>query len=298
MARPDAHQNFRAKMYYGLGEKPALEQGAFPEAVEAVQFAEDWLLNNGEVDQAFGEITWNGDPGIHTLVKKRRDARPELGLFNSQTARWPVFYADDDPHGTMMPESEGTALLHEILDLRQGEIPEEKADEGAYDEDGHSSDEGVEREGAGDEDEGEDDEADADFEAFENGEDKEPDADGQEDDEADDGDSEDDDEKEETRVTLFAKFRGPKGWRKRAESDKERNENRFQFVVGKLDEKAVEQGRPTSRQERDLLLTVRFEESVWNETEGKLIVTLPEGVEFQQSGRRWTATVPYEAENG
>jgi hypothetical protein len=303
--------NFRAKVYLAVDEHPFAESGEFREAVEAIQWAEDRLKFDGEAEESFAEILWNGSKAPHSLLKLIENGHggTMFGIWNSPEAQWPVVYADDDDNGTVIPEDEAHGLMVEIENARKQE--DDNADSTSADE----KEEAADTESEGDSEEFPEDEKDED-DPFE--EDEEDDEFGDDEDETEEEDDEDDDagdsgeensekdssesegeeeadsdsESEEVpRVKLFGKFKGPKGWRKRAETDTEAPMNVFKFVLGKLDE---EEER-TARQEKDKRVVVEFKEVEWERESGELRVTLPEGVEFHQNTRgQYIATVPYE----
>lgn len=280
-----AEQNFQAKAYKNVGKttpKPNAEAGPFEEPVLGVDWAEEWLLEHGTPEESFVDIYFNGEQGIHTSVyylKARQGSQePLFGLANSSHARWPIEYIGVD-EGNIDPNSD--IFGRDISDWQPGD-----SDTDEVDEDADILDLGKDRPEKPDrKPKNEDDADDEDDEEEDDGDDEKED-----DDAEDDADDEPDEEEDEMpRLTIFSKMRGPRGWRKRAETDKDREINRFSFKVGVLDETY---DKP-ARQERNTLIEVRFQEMDSNRTHGELRILVPDGVEFNKSGRYLTARIPY-----
>jgi hypothetical protein len=276
--------NFRYRVYRALGMPLAYERGNFKEPVEAIEAAEDWLLRNGKPGFAYAEIIFNGDNEIHMLMK-RTDGNFLYELWNSPAAKWPVMLVEEAGGGSMMPDHVGTNLHGAIKDK-------------------NARDEAVEKARAKAGKKKQDQKSDAnDFQEHEKSENGGAEAEAGEDDEAESGESgtgESDDEgngetEEVPRVQLFGKFKGPKGWRKRAESDPEKLVNRFQFVIGKLNPMQ----RSTYHQERDKLVTITFTESDDDREYGELRLRFSEEVEAAPGywSKSLTVRVPFQKEN-
>jgi hypothetical protein len=272
--------NFRFRVYRALGMPLAYERGNFKEPVEAIEAAEDWLLRNGKPGYAYAEIVFNGDNEIHMLMK-RTDGNFLYELWNAPVAKWPVMLVDEAGGGSMMADHAGTNL--------HGAIKDKQAREKA------KAEEGTKKQNQ---------ESDAnDFQEHEKSENGGAEAEAGKDDEAESGESgtgesgnEGNGETEEVpRVQLFGKFKGPKGWRKRAESDKDRTVNRFQFVIGRLNPVM----RTTYHQERNKLVTVTFTESDDDREYGELKLRFNEEVEITPGywGRALAVRVPLQKGN-
>lgn len=89
----------------------------------------------------------------------------------------------------------------------------------------------------------------------------------------DDADTED----EPMRLKFFTKMRGPKGWRKRAESNLDRDRNTFVWRVGVLDWKGNEERT---------VAHATFTERDKDRRKATLMLTLPEGSEIKANDAR------------
>lgn len=279
----------------------------FDEAVEAVDEAEEFLSNSATKPGGKVEIFLNHDTQPHTIVYLTHERK--FGLWNSRDAPWPVWYVDADEGVTIRSalDFEGSFPEYgksenkkdekgESDEKRDGEKGEEKRDDDSdemkikepppadhYDDDSDEDDtEGdSEPESASDEQEGQD-------EGTEPPEEPEPTEDGT-DPHAGEGDNDDETEDErKPRRMLWARFKTPKGWRKRADSDLALEENRFQFQVGEYDD----QGQI----KKETLVRASFQESDEHREFGVLTIVVPPGVEFRQSkkGGTYSAVVPYD----
>jgi hypothetical protein len=103
-----------------------------------------------------------------------------------------------------------------------------------------------------------------------------------------DGESEEDD----VRLTIFSKMRGPKGWRKRAESNPEADRNVFGFKVGILDD--TDPDATPGQMEKDVRVHAEFIETEADKSAGILRLKVPEGTLFEQKGGWWVAVIPYD----
>jgi len=298
-------ENFRVAAYLGLGEKPAFEREGFQEAVFAVQAAEDWLREN---DGLYAQVRFNGSGEIHIVMRLRKDV---IELWNTPQALWPVQIAEDDPTGVNLPDVLGELYEQEFQEAQKDKAPKDDTDENSKrDDDSQVTDlsDGSDHEEVEDDDEEDEDFNDDDPEGGEwedeEEEDDEQDDEGEDEDgegESNDGDEDGDsdtDPEEMERPVLYGKFRGPKGWRKRAETDPEADKNRFSFKVGVLDEDA----ETTKHQETDVRVNVNYTESDEDREGGMLEIVVPNGTEFQpihQSGNNETmiflARIPHDA---
>lgn len=262
-----ALSDFKVRCFLDYGAKAdASTDSDFKEPVEAVEWAELWLRTNGEPNQSYCEIVFNGAEEIHAVLYYILDddgfeKHPAFGLQNTKLARWPVNYADDeDGRAVMLPED--------------WQHPEHKME----DEDNEIEDEDESE----DEDDDEPEEDDSKPEPLEAVRDN------------DFGNSEDEEEDEPVRLTWFGKFKGPKGWRKRAETDPESARQVMSVVFGVLDTEAAKAGE----QESDRRIVVEFIEPAMI-----LSLTLPEGVTpddfipVGKSGQKWKLAIPDPAYN-
>ena len=275
--------NFRAKAYRDVRKTTPhanAEGGPWSEPVMGVDWAEQWLLEHGTPEQSFVDLYLNGDKMIHTSIyylrARKGGQEPVFGIANSSHARWPVDYvgADDDK---IDPNSD--IFGRNITDWQPGD-----SDEDEVDDDADVLDLGKDRE----------DQKDKDDEDEDDGEEEEEEDDDEDDNEIfdepdDDNDDDGKEEKEMPRLTIFAKMRGPRGWRKRAETDTEREVNRFGLKIGVLDPDGIS----TARQERNAVVEIDFREYDSNRTHGELRLVVPDGVELERKGRYLVARIPY-----
>lgn len=284
-------QNFRAKAYKRVSKttpRPDAEAGPYTEPAEAADWAEEWLLANGIPDESFVDLYFNGEENIHTSIYLLRKpiGEGQFGVLNSTHARWPIHYmegdgfdfgpgeepfgrdtdewmpgdSDEDESGDDEEPSDSKSDKSDITDFMKGGKPQggkDKSEEMPEDED--ESDEN------------------------DDGDTGEPDEDG--------GDG--DDEKELERMTIFGKFKGPKGWRKRAETDPERTQNVFAVKFGVLDSTR----RTNAQQERDSRVEIRFIERDSRRDAGELRIRIPDGVTLRDDGRWLIAEIPYTDED-
>lgn len=220
---------------------------------------------------------------------------------------------------------EGNMKLDEIEEEDDGdegtedeEVPEEDGEEDDFsdeDEQGdENSEDGEDEETEGDEDDGsedddaederdhggEEDDGDSDEDGDEDTEDEDENSEGDEEaeDVEGDGDDEQESDEEETempRLNIFAKLRGPLGWRKRAEAEELNERNMFAMKLGIVDP----EGETPSKQEHEVFAEVQFIETDEDRTGGLLKLKLPEGVEFSERTKAgWiTARIPYRQED-
>jgi AAA ATPase containing von Willebrand factor type A (vWA) domain len=272
-----AEQYFRAKAYRRVSKttpQPDAEAGPYTEPADAADWAEEWLMSNGTPDESFVDLYFNGEGNIHTSIYLlMHDGEKTFGVLNSKHCRWPFYYMEGQGE-TFAPGMEPF---------------------------GRDTDEWMP--GDSDEDETSDDADSTDIEDFMEGNEKPSDKGGEdseempEDDEDEDegeipdetGDDEDDDDEEVPRMTIFGKFRGPKGWRKRAETDPERDMNVFSVKFGVLDPDR----RTSAQQERNSRVEVRFIERNSRRDAGELRIRIPSGVQIKDDGKWLVAEIPY-----
>lgn len=265
------------------------------------------------------------------------DTERVYGVFNTPSALWPVYYPGDNPYGVVLdglppqfpqtPEGdtgtdEGESDDHDVdedgtnMDLGAEEdennVEDDEAED-SYEEDDEAEDE-IDVEDDEAEDESADDEEDEEFipdedgededeapaEKDDDGEDESDDEDESEDDESEDENDEDESETEEAelpRLRIFAKMRGPKGWRKRAEIEELNARNVFGMKVGPLIE---DEDLTPARQEANVCAHIEFIETDEDREKGLLRMKLPEGItlaDFTQAKSGWIAVqVPYPRE--
>lgn len=277
----------------------------FSEPAEAADAAEMVLQQRGVPGQSYCELRFNGDEMPHTVICYLEDST--FGIWNTDAVKWPIFYAPEG-HNSMLgefpfnPAEDGSAWN------REDEGKSEKSDEGDMKldeikdsgEDEDDSDEGTEDDEIQEDDDPQDSDSGDSGDEDDEDEETEDDSDEGEDDQGETGesDSEDgdgEDEKERPRLKIFAKFRTPKGWRKRAETEELQERNTFAFKIGILDEDAEK----TGQQEREVFAEVQFIEDDADRVAGTLRMKLPAGIEFSEPTKSgWiTARIPYRQED-
>lgn len=270
---------------------------------EAVDYAEDWLSHQGIPGQSFVEITFNGDTEPHTTVYLLDES--QLGILNAPKAEWPVFYPETGPQGNLMLrgnpwpdseepkaeiESEGdegeeedeTSVDLDLGDDEDGDEEDEQEDESEDDseEDGADEDEDISDDEDGDSDDDEEGEGDSEGES------------------ENEGDEESEDEM--PRLKIFAKMKGPLGWRKRAEAEDLDTRNVFAFKVGVLD---PDEEKTAGKREQELVAHVEFVETDEDRAAGLLRIKLPtmplkeEGWAFELKSGFLTMRVPYKGKD-
>lgn len=285
-------QLFRARGYLEVGGRLIREWSPpylkFKSIEQISDEIESWLEQKGIPGRSFADIYFNGQKEIHTSIYLLADR--SFGVWNHQNAEWPIHYLGTDPFSAdpfgrdMSRQWEAAEKAEKKETSEDGdsmkveaEEPEDGSDEPEEAADTESQ---GESEDYPDEDDEEDDE-DADTEQDgENGE-------GDED--SDDDGNQDEEEKDVPRLKFFGKMRGPKGWRKRAETDPSRPANAMEFVFGVLDAK---EGWSTARQERNKLVRVRFFESDAQRTEATMQINLPQSAEITESKGKLLITFP------
>jgi hypothetical protein len=256
-------EKFKAKVYASKDSPGAQLPGEFFEIGEAADVIEDWLLKHGKPQTSFGDIFFNGFKGVHSSIYYLTNNT--FGFFNAPDAPWPLEYLN-------LGQFENDLWGREIDKIRLAE----RADKDVVDKEAKKLDLGAGESPKTGKDASDGDEQDADEGEGEPGE-------------SEDGEGDKEEDTEMPRLKLFGKFRGPHGWRKRAESDVERSMNSFEWIVGTL----KEDERTPRQQERygRRLVTARFIETEGT-PEGELQIILPQDVEFVQRGQRWVARIP------
>lgn len=289
------HDNWAYGEHYTEGDAPRKVAGPFQEPAEAADIAEEALKKMGLPGQSYAELRFNGDPEPHTIIFMLE--RDLFGVWNTESVKWPIFYPEGNPYGAMLEgwpegfEDEGT--------------PEDENSDGFGDTDEDSKLMDLSNDGTDEEDENADEEEDDDELEEDEEEDEADDSDELDDDEVE---SEDDDADEETegengeveddaeteeeetelpRLKLFAKMRGPLGWRKRADLEELSDRNMFSMKVGVLD---PDEDISPAKREKNVLVQVDFIESDDDHANATLRMRLPKGVkleDFKQGGGDW-----------
>jgi len=276
-----AEDSFRIDYIPQKGDRRPLMRKSV-EPAEAVDRAEH-VLQNGIPNESYCEIFFNGEsePHYRVFLLPPDHGQTMFGIFMTKAARWDVSY----------PQGYGVNL--EILPPwfqteQQGEQEQDEKQEG---EDGkHEKDDDADTMDLGGED---DEDTEDEDEEYDDG-DFNADDDEDEDESGTEGDGESDsegegDEDELPRLTFFSKMRGPKGWRKRAESDPERDYNRFDFKLGVLD---PDDSQRDSARERDVRVRVQFTEHDLQRDRAELRILVPKGVEWEMKGRWMVTEIP------
>jgi len=324
----DVHKNFSVWIFrertWQEGDAGRKISGGFDEPAEAADHAETVLKSQGVIGQSYCELRFNGDSTPHTVICYLGEH--EFGIWNTDVSRWPIFYAeggadfmldsfpfieaDDGNTWQATDESDNKEKSDEgnvkLDDSDEGtedeEIPE---DDSAEDGDDTEDDEDATDTEDGDDEEEEEDDEDTDQEDGTDGdgeENAEEDFNDEEDDESEEEDDLDDDldtdeEEEEIempRLRIFAKFRGPLGWRKRAVAEELQDKNTFALKLGVLDPDAEK----TVDQEREVFFQMQFIEFDEDHIAGVLRLKMPEGIEFSEPTKSgWiTAAIPFRQE--
>lgn len=304
------------------GPWPKVLLGKWREPAEAADDAEMWLRAFGKPGESFCDLLYNGDIEPYSSVFYISPG--VYGIWNREDNPWPIDYIDTGMTGEMIPRTPLELHPHfmatgtddpitddegkrkkgeeaEVLKIDSDDDEDDESDfededdwEDAYDDDEAEGSEDAPdggSEGDNDGDEGEDGEED----------DEDESDDGEEDETDDEMESDDDDfsdeqeaEQDMPRLNIFAKMRGPKGWRKRAEIEDLNERNVFGFKIGVVDD-----SKPTpAKQEQDVVVFVKFVENNAERDAGYLTVQLPRGVELERQGiGRYVARVPYRPED-
>lgn len=263
--------------------------GSWLEPAHGADRAEKQLLSIGTPGASWCELRLNGDPEPHTCIFFLENET--FGIWNTEIAQWPIFYTDGMGDGQMLESNP----FSEVEDPESDEILDEEDDEDGFgdeDEDSEIMDLGGE-----DESEDEDSEEDEDEIDEEDGGEDEDSEDSESDEElaeADDDDEDDDPEPElkedeMPRVNLFAKFKGPLGWRKKAVSEELNEVNHFSMFICKDD------GSGAKDDEMPKLVSITFVEGIVSKEFGLLSISLPEGTEmfWDENSEAWLAKVHY-----
>lgn len=287
-----AEQHFRVRAYKRVTKttpRPDAEAGPYSEPAAAADWAEMWLTGNGTPDESFVDLYFNGEPNIHTsiyLMSDPEDAGNTFGILNSTHAKWPMHYMEGDGMELAAGEEPFGRDTDEWL---PGDSDEDETDEDAdvLDLGNDGGDDDDEDEGGDEEEDGSDEDGEDDFTDEPEDEDEDDsDSDGED---SDKGDSDNDAKREVPRMTIFGKFKGPKGWRKRAETDPERDMNSFAIKFGVLDPDR----RTSAQQERNSRVEIRFIERDSRRDAGELRIRIPDGVTMRDDGKWLVAEIPY-----
>lgn len=300
-------------------ELPRKRAKGFMEPAEAADTAEELLKTEGVPGVSFAEIRYNGDKEPHTVVFYME--ADTYGVWNTNAATWPIFYSEDNPYGIMLAgnpfaDAEG-GDEHESdfgdfsedsdkLDLSEDAAEADDDGDDATEDDDAEDEIDVPDEDDESEDEIEDEDEDTDEEEEDEDEDEnddESDSDASSDDsdsESDDGEDESDDDEDEEeaempRLKIFAKLRGPLGWRKRAEAEELQERNVFSMKLGVVNEEAEK----PAKQEAETFAEITFVERDEQRGSGNLILKLPEGItpeDFIVKGRTIQVELPYRQE--
>jgi hypothetical protein len=272
-----AEQYFRAKAYRRVTKttpRPDAEAGPYTEPAEAADWAEQWLTDSGTPDESFVDLYFNGESHIHTSIYLlMENGEKTFGVLNSTHARWPFFYMEGNGV-TVLPGEE--PFGRDTDDWLPGDSDEDEISDDAEEID-------IGDIIGGNDDDMPDDKCDDEPEEDDAAEDED-------DSDQDDSDDEKDDDQEEVpRMTIFGKFKGPKGWRKRAETDENRETNTFAVKFGVLDPERI----TTAMQERNSRVDIIFVERDSRRDAGLLRIKIPSGVTFRDNGKWLEAEIPY-----
>lgn len=299
-----------------MKSQPRRIAGPFVEPAEAADFAEEILKRFGKEDQSWCELRYYGEP--HTLIFYLEGEI--FGVWNTEHSEWPIFYPtseygvmlDGYPEG-MEPMAEGDAESDsdgfgdededsDIMDLSGGMEDDEDASDAEEDDDAEDefseddeSDEDIFAEDDEGEDEIEDEDSDDGDVETEDDEPEEDEGDGRdESDEETDEQGENEEETEMPRLNIFAKMRGPKGWRKRADAEELLERNAFGFKVGVLD---PDEEKTNAQREKEIVAEVQFIEDDSMREAGilrmKLPTVNPDEIQWRKRGAFIEAVIPY-----
>lgn len=281
---------FRALwFFYAEDTKPTAFQAGFKESYQAVDWIEAELLKKGIPGDSFGKVFFGNEPKPHHYVYFMETE--DIGIQNTKSAQWPVTVEEGDGRNMaddFNPEDWGAAAsdVESLVDLLEDEI------DGTLD-----SDADAEPEMEDDDDEDDDDidvedhaeEGDGEAEIDEGGTGDTGDDDESDDDESDDSDDADDEADEKEPPVIFAKMRGPKAWRKRAETHPEKPVSLFKFVLGIL---SADETLTPAKREADRQVTLEFRQKG---DEGTLKIRIPSYAELKEiSPGVYTATIDLE----
>jgi hypothetical protein len=186
---------------------------------------------------------------------------------------------DDDEEADTESDSDGD----DSEDYPEDDEDEEDAEDGSEDD-------------TDDESQGEDDDEFGDDGDDEDEDDSENDVESDEVDDEDENDEEDDEDESESetepempRLTIFAKMRGPKGWRKRADAEELNTTNTFGLKIGVVNE----EGETPGQQEKNVRAEIQFIEDEENRTSGILRIRAHDDLMFERRGKWLVAEIPY-----
>ncbi len=284
-------KNFRVKVYK-TRHGSISRSTAFSEPIEAVEEAEYIFSAYGVIGSTTAEIVFNGDPEPHFLLFYLGKGR--TGIYNTDACKWPIFY----PEGSLAGKEDSLTEIPWPVKEGEGESKEEKSKvEKAEGQDFVGSEGKKESEDFPEsEDEGSEDEEDGTGEDDGDDEDGGDDGSNSEDDPGkSDGEGESESEEEEMklpRMTLFSKMRGPKGWRKRAETEELLDMNSFQWKVG-----VIENGKE-SRRKRGQMVQAMLVERDDDRVMARFVLQIPTEAELTYLGNgRYIADIPIPRED-
>ena len=285
----NAQSNFRVVTFSETGAAGVERAAGLQESYMAADIAENWLLRYGTPGSSYAELRFNGDAEAHTMMFLM--ASDEIGVWNTDAAKWPLYYPDHDQYGDTMLDGIPWEELENKLNGDDESEGKKESDDDADNLNLGLEDEGdaeVEDDDDGEEESESDEDLEDDFTPEEDGPD-EGEAEAESEDEGDDeNETETDDESdgeedaEMPRLKIFAKLRGPKGWRKRAEAEELELRNVFALKVGVLpedyDPENDEEERTTGELEQEVICHVEFIERDEDRQNGILRIKLPTGV--------------------
>lgn len=260
----------------------------FKESFQAVDWIEERVISEGIPGDSYGKVTFGTESKPHHFVYFMEDET--IGIQNTKVAKWPVIVEDengssDHPQTNIPPEfdPQDFGAPNPFSESDTGADEADEADE--EDEEDVSDDETSLPDQTEEDDDGNDDET------MDN-ENADAEAESETDEDADDDEDNPSEDSEKEIPVIFAKMRGPKSWRKRAETDPEKPVNLFKFVIGVLRQ---DDTLTTAKQEADRQVTVEFRQKG---DEGKLKIIIPSYAELLESSPGvYTATLDLEEEN-
>lgn len=319
---------------YTEGDAPQKVAGPYQEPAEAADMAELALKKMGVPGQSYAELRFNGDPEPHTIIFMLE--HDLFGVWNTGSVKWPIYYPEGNPYGSMLdgwpdgfddgtPEDENsdgfgdTDEDSKLMDLgndgtdEEDENTDEEDDEDSDGEEEPEEDEGTDEEDDSDEsgddemdsedkDADEEDESEDEPDDDEDGTESDKDSTDESEDENGDEEAESETQEEETelpRLKLFAKMRGPLGWRKRAEIEELQERNTWALKVGVLD---PDEDLTAAKREQNVFVNVEFIEQNADHAKGVLRMRLPDGIEpssFNVTKAGWITVeipMPHEAD--
>lgn len=272
------------------------------------------------------------EPHSSVFFTLDENKRTVFGVWNREGIPWPIdfivegagHFGGHSEHPRLFFDGEDELPIIETSDEGKHKkdddsttmkLDGEDDDDDGYEDDDEGEDDGEgedsESEESGDDSEIEDEEDDGEGEEDREEEDGDTGGEDDEEDEIEDDDSDDDftddsdggrdsgeddeggeDEQPPMRLPIFAKMRGPKGWRKRADAEDLNERNVFGLKIGVVDP----EGETPAQQEKNVRCEIQFIESDDRRTHGTLRIKLPDGItadDFTRSGRWIEVGVPY-----